>query len=209
MNKGTRSRLWQLAGWLPGSLLLTACATSGNSHDVTVERPAMQGTAQGTTEVATPTTTRISADAVFDSADGDGDGRLLPPEIERLKLGGNWHTLDFDGDGAISRSEFRREFATPLIQTSMRLPSDPDNLEPPVSSDFALPPLPPTQRYVPAPISEMAPASMTVPTNAPLVIPVLIDDQDAAAIDRAAENAGDADGVDAATPDATTAPPAN
>lgn len=196
---------------LPFSLLLAACATSEPSRDVVVDRPVILGAEQnritgrtkdqGQDQVGdqassrgmTQTTMRVSADAVFDAYDSDADGGLTPLDIERLQLGGNWHTLDFNGDGSISRSEFRRLFATPLIQTSMRLPSDPGNMQPTVSPDYALPPLPDAQRYVPAPIDATAPVSITLPTNAPLVIPVLIDDQEAANINRSAESTDDHD----------------
>lgn len=183
------------AGWprawlvsIPVMLWLTACASNTTNPDVVVDRPAAQGSGQ------------VSADNVFDTADGDADGSLLPLDVERLGLGGDWHTLDADGSGRISRQEFRDQFASPLIQSTLRLPGDAQRAQPLVSSDFLLPPEPPAQRYVPAPIEAVPPASVTMPTDAPLTIPVLVEDQDAAAIDQAASEAAESDGDEASVP---------
>ncbi len=181
-----RPQAWLVS--IPMMLWLTACASNTMNHDVVVDRPAAQGP------------TQVSADNVFDTADSDGDGSLLPLDVERLGLGGDWHTLDANGNGVISRQEFRDQFASPLVQATLRLPGDAERMQPLVSSDFLLPPEPPAQRYVPAPIETAPPASMTMPTDAPLVIPVLIDDQEAAAIDHAASEATTSDSDDAAVP---------
>ncbi|WP_162618353.1 hypothetical protein [Salinicola socius] len=172
-------RDWRSRAWLavaPTALLLAACATSSPSRDVVVDHPTSAGIDQ------------VSADHVFETADSDADGYLMPVDVERLGLGGNWHTLDADGSGRVSRPEFRDQFAAPLIQATLRLPGDIENAQPLVSSEFLLPPEPPAQRYVPAPVTAPTPASMTMPFNAPLVIPVLIDDQEAAALDEASKD---------------------
>lgn len=181
-----RPRAWLVS--IPMMLWLAACTSNTTNHDVVVDRPKAQGSGQ------------VSADNVFDTADGDADGSLLPLDVERLGLGGDWHTLDADGNGRISRHEFRDRFASPLIQSTLRLPGDAERAQPLVSSDFLLPPEPPAQRYVPAPIEAVPPASMTMPAGAPLTIPVLIDDQDAAAIDQAASEAAEPGGDEASAP---------
>ncbi|GHB25864.1 EF-hand domain-containing protein [Salinicola rhizosphaerae] len=168
------------------AFLMTACA-SASQRDVVVDRPTGQGVAQ------------VSADNVFDSADLDDDGHLTPLDIERLGLGGDWHTLDANGSGRISRQEFRDQFATPLIQATLTLPGDADNAQPLVSSDYLLPPEPPSQRYQPAPISAPAPASVSVPSNAPILVPVLINDQDAANINQAAQETGQSDDTESSS----------
>ncbi|MGQ7243347.1 hypothetical protein ACUN9V_07765 [Salinicola sp. V024] len=177
MRKRMHRQCWRLASLLPGILVLASCASTPDERDVVIDRATPQGVAQ------------VSADNVFDTADSDADGELLPVDIERLGLGGDWHTLDADGSGDVSRQEFRDQFASPLVQTTLRLPGDAELAQPIVSSDFLLPPLPPTQRYAPAPINAFSPTSLATPSDAPLTIPVLINDQEAAELDRAADNA--------------------
>ncbi|WP_251978908.1 EF-hand domain-containing protein [Salinicola avicenniae] len=167
---------YRWVGLLSLTSLLAACAAQSTDRDLVVERPMVQGEVQ------------VSADNVFEAADIDRDDRLDTREIETLGLGGNWHTLDADGSGLISRQEFRDQFASRPIQSALHLPGAVDADASLVSSDYRLPPEPPTQRYRPAPITSLAPTSMTLPSAAPLTIPVLLDDSQAAAIDRAAND---------------------
>ena len=123
---------------------------------------------------------------LFDAADHDGKGYLTPLDVEPLGLGGNWHTLDLNGDGHLSRQEFRAQFASPLVQSTLTLPNDLRTTQPVVDDSYRLPPEPPSQRYHPAPSDAPTPATISVPDNAPIEVPVLMDDDAAAGMDEGA-----------------------
>ncbi|WP_110686936.1 EF-hand domain-containing protein [Salinicola aestuarinus] len=176
------------SGWplLPMALLLAGCAGQSTDRDVVVERPSSERPVE------------ISANATFSAADRDADGYLSPTELEPLGLGGNWHTLDLDGSGRLSPREFRQAFGTPLVQATMMLPSDARESRPTVSDDYRLPPLTPEQDYRPGPVTGLTPTSFSLPPAVPVLVPVLINDEDAANIDQSAQQrAGSADEIDA------------
>ncbi|WP_110667651.1 EF-hand domain-containing protein [Salinicola halophilus] len=173
-------RWWPL---LPVSLVLAGCAGQPTDGDVLVTRPGEMAPIEA------------SANATFAAADTDGDGTLSPQELESLGLGGNWHTLDLDGNGQLSPREFRETFAMPLVQATLTLPSDPTDLRPAVSDSYRLPPLSEEQNYRPSPVTGLSSSSLSLPSGVPVMVPVLLDDEDAANIDRAAQR------VDAAPDD--------
>ncbi|WP_353981369.1 EF-hand domain-containing protein [Salinicola endophyticus] len=181
MNKGTNRSCWASLALVSTAGLLSACASPQVGHDVVVERPSVQG------PVA------VSADQLFDAADHDGNGYLTPLDVEPLGLGGNWHTLDLNGDGHLSRQEFRAQFATPLVQSTLTLPNDLRTTQPVVDDSYRLPPEPASERYHPAPSDAPTPATISVPDNAPIEVPLLIDD-DAAAGDGMSDGEGTASG---------------
>lgn len=106
----------------------------------------------------------LSARQAFSAIDADSSGRLDTLEIEKSGFGDHWNTLDSNGDGAVSLSEWRQRFDTLSIQRRLNRPNmnsiDPQSA---VDESFRLPPAPP-QRSLP--VTPVAAGSVQAPSSA-------------------------------------------
>ncbi|REC95975.1 hypothetical protein [Kushneria indalinina] len=60
-------------------------------------------------------------DRVFEQANADPRSGLDALDLERIGLGNYWNMLDENGDGQVSRQEFRRRFDDPAIQRQLQM----------------------------------------------------------------------------------------
>ncbi|WP_157663160.1 EF-hand domain-containing protein [Kushneria marisflavi] len=90
------------------------------------------------------------ADALFDQGNTDPRDGLSALDLEHLGLGDHWNTLDENGDGQISRQEFRKRLSDPALQRQLQASTQgaeamgSDQI---VSSSWRLPPEPASQTW--------------------------------------------------------------
>ncbi|WP_456270032.1 EF-hand domain-containing protein [Kushneria sp. AK178] len=106
------------------------------------------------------------ADSVFDRANADPGNGLEALEIERMGLGPYWNMLDQDGDGRISRQEFRQRFDDTAIQRQLQRTAQASGASAPatVSPAWRLPPEAPARQWRPE--ATTPPATLTTPSAA-------------------------------------------
>ncbi|WP_148663958.1 EF-hand domain-containing protein [Kushneria konosiri] len=108
------------------------------------------------------------ADAFFDQGNTDPRSGLSSLDLERLGLGDHWNTLDENGDGQISRQEFRHRRSDPAIARQLQVSTEgagaasPDQI---VSSSWRLPPEPASQTWQRSKATA-TPATMSSPSAA-------------------------------------------
>ncbi|SPJ33285.1 hypothetical protein KSP9073_01290 [Kushneria phyllosphaerae] len=111
----------------------------------------------------------LNVDALFDQANTDARSGLSALDLERLGLGDHWNTLDKNGDGQISRQEFRRRLDDPAISQRLHAlaqGSEGKTSEQAVSSAWHLPPESPSQTWQRSNTSS-TPATLSAPSSAP------------------------------------------
>lgn len=108
-----------------------------------------------------------NADVVFDQGNADPNTGLGALDLERMGLGNQWNALDQDGDGRISRQEFRRRFDDPAITRQLQMKAQTAEVTDPeqtVSSSWRLPPEPTSRQWRSQ--EAAAPATLSTPSAA-------------------------------------------
>lgn len=125
------------------------------------------------------------ADRVFDQANSDPRSGLGALDIERIGLGSYWNTLDKNGDGQVSRKEFRQRFREPAFQRQVLEKAQASNIatsEEAVSSSWRLPPQPPSQIWRSG--ATTPPATLSTPSAAAWGVAPSVDSSGQEASDR-------------------------